>query len=197
MIHLEEEIEELEHRDGDDEAQREKEVLTAVQGELVQMEAAAPDAGAVAEGAIKEIVHVGQEIEELERREGDADAELEKEVLLKVETELVQASLAPGCNLACFFDNHPCFGTERTKEKVLGHLEERLKEIGTDAKTPNEIWEHACDCRGDLTITKEMVHVEEEIEELENQDGEDAKLEKEVLESMEEGLIETGAGPPA
>ena len=186
---LEGEIAALE-RQGGDEAQLEKEVLASVQGELIEVVEAAPDAGAVEEGAIEEIVQVGEEIEELETLDGDG-AKLQKEVLASVEADLIHAALPPGCDLGCFFDNHQKLKDtiEHTEEAVVEHFQKLGRKI------PKDKWEHACDCRGESAVLEEMVHVEEQIEELENQDGDDAKVEEEVLKSVQEGLTKAVLPP--
>merc|ERR1711966_473580 len=151
-------------------------------GEAHGVEAVAPDPGTMEEGAIQEIVQVGKQIEELENQEGD-DVQREKEVLASVEAELIQAALPPGCNLECFFDNHqwlPDHG-EHTEEAILDHFQQNNRKFEA----------HACDCHGEQAVIGEIVHVKEEIEELESQDSDSAKLKKEVLESVEEGLVES------
>ena len=147
--------------------------------------AALPDSDAAEEGAIEQIVELGAKIEELEHQGGDA-ADREEEVLASVEAELIQAALPPGCNLECFFDNHQWLTDkiEHTEEAVVEHFQKRWKKI------PKDMWEHACDCHGEAAVIEEIDHLEEELDELEKQDGDEAKLEMEVLESVEEELLD-------
>eukprot|EP00578_Thalassiosira_sp_NH16_P025460 CAMPEP_0181098612 /NCGR_PEP_ID=MMETSP1071-20121207/12219_1 /TAXON_ID=35127 /ORGANISM="Thalassiosira sp., Strain NH16" /LENGTH=449 /DNA_ID=CAMNT_0023181219 /DNA_START=572 /DNA_END=1921 /DNA_ORIENTATION=- len=142
----------------------------------------------VEEGAIEEIIHVEEEVEELEGQDGNS-AELKEEVLEHVEVELIQAALPPGCNLDCFFENH-----KRLSDKIE-HTEEAVLDFFKNKKKKGGIGGRACDCHGETAIIEEIVHVEDEIEELEGQDGDGAELKEEVLKSVEEELIEASLPP--
>ena len=154
---------------------------------------AGPDPGAAEEETIEDILRVESKIEALERQEGDG-ARDEEEALAAVEAALIRVGLPPKCDLECFFDNYQGLADkiEHTQEAVLDFFQQQERDIGKEAL---QIGEHACDCHGEKAVIEEMAHVKEEIEELEGQDGEDARLEKGVLESVEAELVEATLPP--
>lgn len=198
--------------------------------------------GARTAGVLEEIVHVEDELLELEGRD-DAGAARAQEALAAVEGDLSAAFLPPGCDLDCFFENHPAQADtlERTEEAVAKHLRQKRKRWKQRKDWKKSKWRrfynHACDCQGKhkkntekapqgnqtknlmkrpgaveqealverpragpegavvAGAIEEILHVEEEIEALEQEAGDGAALEEQVLAAVEEELIEAVLPP--
>merc|ERR1712085_200757 len=105
----------------------------------------------------------------------------EKEVLESVEEGLVESVFPPGCNLDCFFDNNPWLEEkiDHTEKAVLDFLQNKTIPIyicACQAGAPVEE-DSAPDASAvEAGAMKEIVHVQEEIDKLENQEGDGAKL---------------------
>jgi len=149
------------------------------------------------------MAHVEEEIVALEGQGDDEDAQLESEVLERVEDELIRAVLPAGCDVECFFwhyeETHANawekFSHSRTA--VLRHIQDKHKHIPVSfcaCQGEGPVEEGESGPKSSITAVEgaigEIVHVEEEIEELEHQNGKGAELEKEVLEGVEKELIE-------
>lgn len=141
-------------------------------------------------------MHVEEEIKELEHQDGD-DAKIEEEAFESVREELIATVLPADCDLDCFFARHENLAKniEHTEEAVLDYFQKHNRHIET----------HACVCQGGAPVAgdaepdpgaveeaaiQEIVHLEEELEISEHQNGDSAILENEVLASVTEELIE-------